>query len=405
MKKQFAIRLTAILFILIGLIGGLYITYRNSGKADEPLVFSDKTMLSALYNDYKQEYWEEETGRTLDKQNNSITTSEGQSYTMLRAVWESDKATFDKTWEWTKDHIKRQEDALFSWKWGQKPDGSYGVLTEQGGFNTASDADVDISFALLMAAGRWQQQSYLDEAKTIINDIWEVEVVAVDGMPYLASNSLEKNSKSDIVMNVSYLAPYAFREFAKVDPQHDWMRVVDSSYDLIRRASQDKLNKAASAGLPPDWIAMNRTTGAIRASDNGDLTTNYSFDAMRTPWRLALDHQWNGEPRAKETLQLFSFLGEHWRDKGVLYSTYGHDGEALIRDEVPAIYGGDLGFFKVVDEPAGKEIYDQKLKTLYDQNINGWVDGVSYYSDNWGWFGMALFGEQLDNPIKQLKEQ
>lgn len=403
MKKKYLFRSIAVLLIIAGFATALYVTYRNSGKADESLVFSDKTMLSALWDDYKQEYWEKDTGRTIDKQSNNITTSEGQSYTMLRAVWMSDQATFDKAWAWTKDNLRRKEDKLFSWRWGQRSDQSYGVLENEGGYNTAADGDVDIAFALMMAAGRWQHQEYLDEAKAIVNDIWEVEVLTVNGKPYLASNSLEKKSQMDAVINVSYFAPYAFREFAEIDKKHDWMKVVDSSYDLINRASESKLDKSSSVGLPPDWMFMDRKTGEIKASDNPSLTTNYSFDAMRTPWRLALDYQWNKEPRAKETLEKFSFLGEQWKSQAAIFSTYSHDGKTLKNDEVPAIYGGDLGYFKVVDESAGQELYDRKLQSLYDQNNNSWVEGVSYYSDNWAWFGMALFNETLSNPAENLK--
>lgn len=403
MKNNSTLRVLGILLIVAGLIIAASVSYRNSERADKKLVFSENTMLSALYNDYRKEYWEAETGRTIDRERDDITTSEGQSYTMLRAVWMSDQPTFDKTWKWTKEQLQRDDDKLFAWKWGQLPDKTYGVLTDQGGQNTASDGDVDIAFALLMAAGRWQQQKYLDEAAAIIPDIWEEEVITVDDKYYLASNNLEKRSGSDAVMNPSYFAPYAFREFAKVDRTHPWNELVDSSYELINTSLDDPLASPASAKIPPDWFLMNRETGEIHPPKTPDLTTNYSFDAMRTPWRLALDHQWNGEKRAKDTLRKMAFFGTQWQKDSKIYSTYGHDGTTLKQDEVPAIYGGTLGYFSVIDRTAGKKIYDTKLKSLYDANDNSWVDGVSYYSDNWAWFGMALFDKRLDNPAAKLQ--
>lgn len=379
------------------------ISFRNSERADEKLVFSNKTMLAGLYNDYKKKYWEESTGRTIDTERNDITTSEGQSYTMLRAVWSSDQATFDKTWEWTQKHLQRDDNNLFAWKWGEKPDGSYGILEAEGGNNTATDGDADIALALLMAGGRWQQQQYVDEAKKIIPEIWKEEVATINGTPYLTSNNLENKSERPAVINPSYFAPYAYREFAKVDKSHDWMKLVDSSYELINRSLEDPLNSPTSAGLPPDWLLMNQQTGAISAPATEDLTTQYSFDAMRTPWRLALDYQWNQDEKAKETLRKMDFLEQEWQQHGRLYSTYAHDGTVVKTDEVPAVYGGDIGYFAVLNRTQGQKIYDTKLKTLYDQNKNAWVDGVSYYSDNWAWFGMALFDEQLDNPVRLLK--
>jgi len=399
-------RVIGISIVVVGLGITTYVLALSSDKADEKKVFAQSTMLSGLWNSYKLEYWEASTGRTLDKQQNNITTSEGQSYTMLRAVWQSDKETFDTSWAWTKQQLQR-EDSLFSWRWGQKADGTYGVLTDQGGQNTASDADSDIALALVMAASRWQQSSYLDEAKTVINAMWEKEVLAINGVPYLASNNLEKTSSQDAVMNLSYLSPYAFRVFDKVDtdPKHDWMAVVDSSYDLINKSMDSKLDTAKTAQLVPDWILLDKKTGKIRAPDiagNSSLTTNYGFDAMRTVWRLGLDYQWNNEPRAKTTLEKMDTLAKAWKNNKTIYSIYSHDGRVISKDEPPEVYGTAIGYFKTVDPTTADEVYKTKLETLYDPNNNKWAIPMSYYSDNWTWFGMALYDNKLPNLAEDI---
>lgn len=402
MTKKFLIRFFAVLLIIVGVSLAGYAAFRSSDSVDKNLVFADRTLLSGLWDNYKKVYWESGSGRTLDKQQNDITTSEGQSYTMLRAVWESDQATFDKTWEFTKVQLQR-EDKLFSWKWGQKPDGTYGLLTEQGGENTAADADSDIALALVMAASRWQKQDYLDSAREIIPAIWEEEVITAAGKPYLASNSLEKTSKQDAVMNVSYFAPYAYRYFAKIDTRHDWNGLIDSSYDLINKSIEEPIDTTKSAGLPPDWISLNKDTGAISAiQDSETLTTNYGYDAMRTPWRLALDYKWNGEKRAKSTLDKMSFLKTQWQDKGTIYSTYSHSGEAIKTDEVAEAYATALSYFTVTDPDIAREVFDKKLKTLYNQNTNSWSGEMTYYADNWTWFSIALHDNKLENLAADL---
>jgi endoglucanase len=135
-----------------------------------------------------------------------------------------------------------------------------------------------------------------------------------------------------------------------------------------------------------------------------NLTTNYSYDAMRVPWRLGMDYTWNNEPRAKALLEKMSFLGKQWQDNKVLYSTYGHDGEVISRDEVAENYGTSLAYFDVTDEAKANEVYDQKIKTLYDQNTNSWKEPLTYYAANWVWFGIALHEDQLPNLVKELKE-
>lgn len=402
MTKKFLIRFFAVILIIIGVSLAGYAAFRSSDNVDKNLVFADRTLLSGLWDNYKKVYWEPGSGRTLDKQQNDITTSEGQSYTMLRAVWESDKATFDKTWEFTKVQLQR-EDKLFSWKWGLKPDGTYGLLTDQGGENTASDADSDIALALVMATSRWQEQGYLDAAREIIPAIWEEEVITAAGKPYLASNSLEKASKQDAVMNVSYFAPYAYRYFAKIDTRHDWNGLIDSSYDLINKSIDEPIDKSKSAGLPPDWISLNKDTGAISAiQDSATLTTNYGYDAMRTPWRLALDYKWNKDERAKSTLNKMSFLKTQWQENGKLYSTYSHDGKTVKTDEVAESYATALSYFTITNPEIATEVFDKKLKTLYDQNTNSWAGEMTYYGDNWTWFSIALHDNKLDNLAADL---
>jgi endoglucanase len=403
MTRSYFLRILAVLLIVGALGVATYAAFASTKKVDQNIVFSSHTLLSGTWESYKEEYWEDETGRTLDKQQNDITTSEGQSYTMLRAVWMSDQPTFDKAWAWTKEQLQR-EDNLFAWRWGQKADGSYGVLQDVGGQNSASDADTDIALALLMAAGRWQQQQYLTEAKTLIQSIWNVEVVEVNGVPYMASNNLEKQSQSSIVMNPSYLAPYAYREFAKADPAHNWSGVIDSSYDLISRSIDAKLDANQSAGLVPDWVYMDRTTGELSAPTAANLTTNYSYDAMRTVWRLGMDYQWNGEPRAKEALSKMGFLGDEWREKGTLYSTYSHGGEVLKQDEVAEAYGTTLAYFDIAEPDIADQVYEQKIATLYNQNTNAWKQPLTYYASNWVWFGIALHEQQLPNLVEGLTD-
>ena len=407
MNLKNVFRAIAIIIIVVGLAVTTYVLAFSSDKVDEKKVFAESTMLSGLWNSYKLEYWEAGTGRTLDKQQGNITTSEGQSYTMLRAVWQSDKETFDTSWAWTQQQLQREDD-LFSWRWGQKADGTYGVLTNQNGQNTASDADSDIALALVMAASRWQQASYLDEAKVVINAMWEKEVLAVKGVPYLASNNLEKTSSRDAIINPSYLSPYAFRVFDKVDtnPKHDWMALVDSSYDLINKSMDSKLDTAETAQLVPDWVLLDKQTGEIRAPDaeaGTNLTTNYGYDAMRTAWRLGLDYQWNNEPRAKSTLEKMDTLAQGWKNNKTIYSVYSHDGKIISKDEPPEVYGTAIGYFKTVDPRTADEIYKTKLETLYDPNDNNWAIPMSYYSDNWTWFGMALYDNKLPNLAEDIK--
>ena len=403
MSRSFIFRLVAIILVVTAAGATTYAVLTSNKKVvDQNIIFAPHTLLAGTWDSYKTQYWESSTGRTLDKQQNDITTSEGQGYTMLRAVWTSDKPTFDKSWAWTKEQLQRQ-DKLFSWRWGKRTDGTYGVLTDVNGQNSASDADSDIALSLLMAASRWQDASYLNESKAIINSIYENEVVTVGGVPYLASNNLEKQASSPIVMNPSYLAPYAYREFKKIDTKLDWAAVVDSSYTFLAKAMSENLDKTKSNRMPPDWVLIDRTTGALSAPTGGGLTTNYSYDAMRVPWRVALDYKWNKDTRSTDLLRKMSFLSDQWKQHNSLYSTYSHDGNVIKKDEVAETYGTSLSYFDVADPAIASQVFDQKIKTLYDQNKNAWKQDLTYYASNWVWFGIALHEDQLPNLAADLK--
>ena len=396
MKLKPVILPIAVILMLASLGAAAFFAYKNSNQRTIPLVFSNNQTLLEMWSSYKESYVEQGSGRTVDRGQKNISTSEGESYTMLRAVWMDDKDTFDRSWTWTKGNLQRP-DSLFAWRYGQLQDGSYGVQTDIGGQNAAADGDTDIALALLMAYNRWKQPEYLTAAKPIIASIWEKEVVMVNGKPVLASNDIERNSKTDILINPSYFAPYAYRTFAKVDTQHDWKGLTDNSYAILLTLMSSPLGSAKTVGLPPDWVVMNRTTGAFKAHTSKTLTTNYGYDAIRIPWRMALDWNWYHDHRDKEVLNNLSYLAGQWKSHHKLAAVYAHDGKTVGNYESIAMYGAGIGYFSVMEPTMGKTVYREKLQTLYNPDKQAAIDGLSYYDSNWGWFGMALAQGALTN--------
>lgn len=371
--------------------------YLNSEKRAQTLVFAEQAMLAQLWDTSKKDQIEAGSHRTVDRMGDNVTTSEGESYTLLRAVWSDDRATFDNSLEWTKNNLQRPSDHLFSWRYGKQADGSYGLLKDIGGKNTASDADGDIALALVMASQRWHEQKYLSEATTIINSIWEQEVVLVAGKPVLVADNVEQTNKTQVLVNPSYFAPYSYKVFAKIDKAHDWTGLRDNSYTILAGSQSSALDKTSSNKLIPNWIVMNRQTGAISAASGANLDSNYGYDAMRTPFRLALDYAWFKDDRDKAILSSMHYLSDSWRNTGRLANVYSHDSRTVTLTEAPAIYGGNIGYFQVVEPSLAKEIYDKKLASLFDPNGENWKASLNYYDDNWAWFGIALYNHALPN--------
>lgn len=383
----------AVAAVIIGAV-----LYRNSSRSQTQLTFSSHQTLTALWNAYKTDTLEPNTSRTLDKQQGNITTSEGESYTMLRAAWMGDKATYDASWKWTQDNLQHQNDHLFSWLFGKDTDGTYRVLADKNGQNTASDADSDIALSLVFAYARWQDPSYLTAAKQTIQSIWNNEVVMINGTPYLAADNLEKTSSTPgIIVNPSYLSPASYRIFAQIDPSHQWAALAASSYTVINQSMDLKLDATSTAELPPNWVQVNRTTGQMQAAPNAALNTHFGYDAFRVPWRLALDYAWFKTPAAKSTLAKMSFLSSQWNANQSLDAEYTHAGVPVTNDQAPAMYGATIGYFMSTDPAAADAIYTTKLNYLFDPNTNDWHEALGYYDSNWAWFGIGLYTGELPN--------
>ena len=88
---------------------------------------------------------------------------------MLIAVYMNDKQTFDGLWSYAQQHF----DGNGLMNWHLNPDGSIA----SGGMGSATDADLDMAWALLMASGQWSLTSYLDEAKKMINLMYTHELL------------------------------------------------------------------------------------------------------------------------------------------------------------------------------------------------------------------------------------
>ncbi|HEY6018498.1 MAG TPA: glycosyl hydrolase family 8 [Candidatus Paceibacterota bacterium] len=399
-------RLLGYVFVVVAVVLVSAAIYWGGARRDVPIVFSPTQILGSTWTQYKKYYIEPTSGRTLDPSRQNVTTSEGQSYTMLRAVWQDDKATFDSSWKWTKDNLRRPNDRLSSWLFGPRADGTYGVLTDQGGENNASDADTDITMALIFAYARWQDKNYLGDARVIARDLWNQDVIYINGTPYMTADSVEKTSKNpNATINVSYLSPAAYRMFATIDPDHPWQQLINSSYALIDKTLTEPIDKSQSVGLPPDWVLINKTTGALSTPTASGQTTNFSYDALRLPYRLALDYEWYQDPRDKDLLSKMHYLTDAWKTNHSLASIYTHDGTVVDPTENAAMYGGSMGYFAVVDPAVGKDVYETKLQYLFNPDLDSWKQVLSYYDDNWAWFGIGVYNRVLPNLFASLPVQ
>jgi endo-1,4-beta-D-glucanase Y len=89
--------------------------------------------------------------------------------------------------------------------------------------------------------------------------------------------------------NPSYFAPAYYRIFQTYTNQSRWSQVIDSVYTVLNKCAN------GTTGLVPDWC--NPSSGAAARS------SHYSYDATRTPFRVAVDVCWSGDANAEAFAQ------------------------------------------------------------------------------------------------------
>ena len=249
----------------------------KSGSCTISSAANGSTATSAAYNSWKSTFVTTNGAggflRVQSPQHNGGTVSEGIGYGMIAAVYMYDRPTFDALWSYAQSHFDSK--GLMNWQITS----AGATSTNPNGNGSATDADEDMAWALLMASDQWVSQTYLDDARALIDAMYGTEI-AGDGTLKPGDNW------GDTTYYPDYFSPAYYRVFARATDNPVWAGVIiDRNYTLLASLSGPN-------GLVPD------------KSDTVTLSTstNYGYDACRAPWRIAMDYCFNGEARAKAYL-------------------------------------------------------------------------------------------------------
>lgn len=357
---------------------------------------ADRPFFETTWQRYRERFIQAD-GRVIDWENDDQrTTSEGQAYAMLRALLIDDPETFDQVLTWGEQNLARQDsdgiliDHLWAWKWG--PDGTpgnaetWGILDE----NFATDADIDAVTALIMAARRWQKPAYLTLAKTKLTDIWDFSTADISLEDDLSGRYLLPGpidafhpSPDTWYLNPSYVAPYAFRLFAQVEPQQNWLELIETGYRMLEASSQ-----LSALGLPSDWVSLHSDTPHYRELPSTALIKSlYGFDAYRVWWRVALDLSWfESAPAGQYLSDHLSPLLDLWQGAQQLPAQIDLAGKALVDYGATSQYAMVYQAARHLNAELAEAIRTDKL-ILADPN-DFWDGDSAYYTQNLAWLGL-----------------
>lgn len=233
-------------------------------------------------------------GRVVDTGNDGVSHSEGQGWGLILAAAFDDRPTFDRLLSWTRSTLKRPRDNLHAWRF--RPNAVPPVDDP----NNATDGDLYIAWALLMAHARWRHAAHRADALAIAQDLMRLARRTIGGHAVLLPGVAGFESAQGIVLNPSYVVLPAFAALHRAAPQAGWDRLARDGLALLRRA------RFGAWALSPDWVMLPPQPNAgLRLPDR--WPPRFSYDAVRVPLLLA----WAGETRHPALLGAHGF----WSDQ------------------------------------------------------------------------------------------
>jgi len=297
-KRKILANLLGIVFVG-GLVWGL--------TSVQPTPAQAKTSQAVTqYKQWQKIYVGGKTQKYVKSNNGQGTTtalSEGQGYGMLAAVLAAKKganthATFNQMYKYYRAHRVSSKVPLMQWQQTKRS----GKMTSIGSQkNSATDGDLDIAYALILADKKWgsKQTNYRAAAKKLIKAIKQKEINKTTYLPTMgnwATNSYDvsKLRPSDLITGY-------FKTFAKYTKDSTWTTVAKRSQIAVK-----KLSARQKTGLFPDFILATGKSIKLKAvkpySIESGTDNQVGYNANRVPWRLAQTYKISKDSVTKKAL-------------------------------------------------------------------------------------------------------
>lgn len=279
--------------------------------------------------------------------------SEGQAYGMLLAVANHDEPVFAKVWNWSDTNLM-QPDGLLAWDWQAGH-----VVNNEG----ASDADLDVATALVLAGGLWPGHGFRAAGIRYANAILAQETAKVGGQTWLVAGPWARTAPYYI--DLSYFSPAAYRILGQATGNPEWSALESSSEAAL---SEDTFG---GTKLPTDWATLGTSGFATPAPPKGGSGVVYGYDAFRVLVRQAnVCGTTKGQKLDAKLLPLALRAGD--------------GAGAYTQDGQPAEAGGPNPLYLVATAGAAKAAGKPALTQTYlDKAAAAARSTPGYYLDAW----------------------
>ena len=304
--------------------------------------YADASMIKEHFNKWKKAWYDASQGWIYAPEGTCSTVSEAIAYGMLIAVYIDDGS----------NGAKDMFDKLYgTWKSNGSGGGMNWRVGCEGGTGSASDADFDAALALVMAAKQWENESYLNDAKSLISWIASNDI---------NGSQIKPGNQWNDAFNPSYATTANFQLFQDV-AGGSWTNVISQAYTDLSACQN------SSTGLVPDWCDWSshqptKTSASVQQSEQA----GFFDDAARTPWRMAWAYYWYGDSKAKSfNAKVTSWLYSAAPVASEINSGYYIDGKPELskkRNFASSTFSGGLGLAAACDETEAGQKY---LGTVY----------------------------------------
>ncbi len=234
------------------------------------------------------------------EEGNIWSVSEGQGYGMvivaLMAGHDPEaRAVFDQLFNYARRHRSDVDRSLMAWAQNEH-------CQDIDGRVSATDGDLDIAYALLLADAQWGSKGGVDYRKEAEQTLAAMVRHAVDpatGLTLLGDWVAPDGDYAHASRTSDWMIDH-FRAFAAVDAA--WSRAADAHLDLVLKLQEEF---APKTGLLPDFVTDTAEAPKPAPPNFHEKETDgdFAWNACRTPWRLGTEAAMSGDPRAVKAVR------------------------------------------------------------------------------------------------------
>jgi len=340
--------------------------------------------VAAVYERWKKNYLTEDIGVKGQyyikyQPKGAVTCSEAHGYGMVTLAYmagedKDAKLYFDGMFKFFKVHPSSGNPALMNWQQAIKD----GKVVSVGG-SCATDGDMDIAYALLLADKQWGSKGAIDyksEAIKVISALKKSIVHTKYKTLKMGDWSAREGSKTSDATRPSDFMLQHMKSYKKATGDPIWDEVVKNCYVISNHIFKVY---SPQTGLLPDFAEYHegQFIPAVGQLLEAPTDGSFSYNAGRTPWRIGTDYITTGDQSAKaELTALNTWVRKITEDDpGKLKSGYHLDGTMLAgRDYQDLTYQSPMMISAMTDAKN-----QQWLNKLWDNSV---LKHNSYFGDS-----------------------